>query len=71
MYMANTTREEWLNEQILVDQYGREPGLADLPLTLMTRQEAFEKQGFTKKIIDGLWVEKTQYSNSKNILKDM
>lgn len=69
--MSNTTREEWLDEKIIVDEYGREPGLADLPLTVMTRKKSFEKRGFTKEIIDGLWVEKTQYSTSKNILKDM
>jgi len=69
--MSNITRDDWLNEKIIVDQYGREPGLTDLPLTIMTRQEAFEKRGLSKAAINGLWIEKTQYSTSKNILKDM
>ena len=69
--MPDLTREEWLNEKITVDAYGREPGLADVPLTIMTRAEAFEKRGHTQDMIDGLWIEKTQYSTSKNILKDM
>ena len=38
-------KTEWLNQKITVDEWGRPPSLADVPLTLMTRKEALKKQG--------------------------
>ena len=49
------TKKEWLEEQIMCDEWGRPPSLADVPLTIMTREEAFTKQGGSKKDIDELW----------------
>ena len=39
--------ESWLREKVLVDEWGRPPSLADVPLTIMTRKEAFFKQNIT------------------------
>ena len=38
------TKQEWLDGAIMVDTYGRKPGLADVPLTTMTRKQSFDKQ---------------------------
>ena len=35
---------EWLNQKITVDEWGRPPSLADVPLTIMTRKKALKKQ---------------------------
>jgi len=44
--------EAWLREQIMVDEWGRPPGLADVPMTIMTREKAFNKQNiYDKKIM--------------------
>ena len=41
--------EAWLREQVMVDEWGRPPGLADVPLTIMTRKDAFKKQSIVSK----------------------
>jgi hypothetical protein len=51
------TKEEWLEEEIFVDEYGRDYNLSDVPMTYMTRQEAFDKRGYGKKMIKQLWKE--------------
>ena len=51
------TKKEWLEEQIMCDEWGRPPSLADVPLTIMTRKEALIKQGGDKKSIDKLYKE--------------
>ena len=51
------TKQEWLEEQIFVDIFGREFSLSDVPMTYMTRQEAFEKRGYGKKMVKQLWTE--------------
>ena len=38
-----------------VFRYGREPNLSDVPMTYMTRSEAFKKRGFSRKKINKLW----------------
>ena len=48
------TKQEWLEEQIFVDIFGREFNLSDVPMTYMTREQAFEKRGYGKKIISTL-----------------
>ena len=52
------TKQEWLEEQLFVDIYGREYNLSDVPMTMMTREEAFEKRGYGKKMVKQLWKEK-------------
>ena len=49
------TKKEWLHERVFVDEFGRPPNLSDVPMTVMTREEAYKKQGGTKKQINELW----------------
>ena len=51
------TKKEWLEQKIMVDEWGRPPSLADVPLTIMTRKEALLKQGGDEKSIDKLYKE--------------
>ena len=51
------TKKEWLEEQIMCDEWGRPPSLADVPLTIMKRKEALIKQGGDTKSIDKLYKE--------------
>ena len=53
--MKKKTKKEWLREQVLCDEWGRPPSLADVPLTVMTRKEALIKQGGDSKSIDKLY----------------
>ena len=46
------TKQEWLNEKVFRDLYGRLYNLSDVPMTMMTRKESFKKQGGTKKEIN-------------------
>ena len=50
-------KSEWLSERIMVDEWGRPPSLADVPLTIMTRKDALIKQGNNDKTIDKLYKE--------------
>ena len=45
----------WLQEKIFVDTYGREPNLSDVPMTYMTREDAFEKRRYTEDVIDDIY----------------
>ena len=54
------TKHEWLEEELFVDTYGREYNLSDVPMTYMTRSEAFKKRGYTRKQIDELWKERNE-----------
>ena len=49
------TKKEWLEQKIMVDEWGRPPSLADVPLTIMTRKQALIKQGGDEKSIDKLY----------------
>ena len=51
------TRKEWLEEKIIVDEWGRPPSLADVPLTIMTRKDALIKQGGNTETINKLYKE--------------
>ena len=50
-------KSEWLKQKVMCDEWGRPPSLADVPLTIMTRKEAFIKQGGDDKSIDKLYKE--------------
>jgi len=52
------TKIEWLEEEIFVDMSGREYNLSDVSMTMMTREDAFEKRGYGKKMVKQLWKEK-------------
>ena len=51
------TKKEWLEQEIMCDEWGRPPSLADVPLTIMTRKEALIKRGNDEKSIDKLYKE--------------
>jgi hypothetical protein len=40
-----------------VDTYGREYNLSDVPMTMMTREEAYTKRGLTEEQIDEIYEE--------------
>ena len=48
-------KKEWLDEMVFRDTFGRPYNLSDVPMTMMSRKESFEKQGGTKKDIDEYW----------------
>ena len=45
----------WLQQKIWVDEYGRDYNLSDVPMTIMTRREAYDKRELTKKQIDEIY----------------
>ena len=51
------TKQEWLEEKIMCDEWGRPPSLADVPLTIMKRKDALIKQGGDTKSINKLYKE--------------
>ena len=51
------SKKEWLEQEVMCDEWGRPPSLADVPLTVMTREEALLKQGGDAKSIDKLYKE--------------
>ena len=57
------SKKEWLVEMIIVDEWGRPPSLADVPLTIMTRKDALIKRGGNTKSINKLYKE---VMNEKN-----
>ena len=50
-------KKEWLNESVWVDEFGRPYNLSDVPMTYMTREESYKKQGISKKDINKFWEE--------------
>ena len=50
-------KSKWLSEQVVCDEWGRPPSLADVPLTIMTREQALLKQGGDAKSINKLYKE--------------
>ena len=59
------TKKEWLSEKVMVDEWGRPPSLADVPMTIMTREQAIIKQGGSKKDINEMWKLKKESINGK------
>ena len=47
----------WLQQKVMVDEWGRPPSLADVPLTMMTREKAFEKRNLNESQIDDVYEE--------------
>jgi hypothetical protein len=60
------TKQEWLNEEVFVDEFGRPWNLSDVPMTTMTRKKAFDKRGYGKKMIKQLWKERIDEEKEKN-----
>ena len=53
--LMKSYKKAWFGEKLFVDEYGREPNLSDVPMTYMTRSEAFKKRGYSRKQINELW----------------
>jgi len=49
------TKKEWLQKKVLVDEWGRTPSLADVPLMPMTIEQSYKKKGATDKQINQLY----------------
>ena len=53
-------KPQWLKEKIFVDTYGRDYNLSDVPMTYMSREEAYDKRGYDDEQIDDeyeRWIE--------------
>jgi len=51
------TKKQWLNQTIMCDEWGRPPSLADVPLTYMSRHDAFKKRNITQDVINKCYKE--------------
>ena len=49
------TKEQWLNQTIQFDEWGRPPSLADVPLIYGSRKKSFELNGYSDKEINKLY----------------
>ncbi len=58
-------KKQWLNQKVMVDEWGRPPSLADVPLTFMTRAETFKKRNMDKEEIDRIWNVMKEYGSDK------
>jgi len=58
-------KEQWLNKTVFADEYGRPYNLSDVPMTYMTREEAYNKMNLKEKDIDELWEEYKQYKSKE------
>ena len=58
-------KNKWLNKEVTVDEWGKPPILADVPLTTMTREQALKKQGYDKNGIDKIWETWKEYKRSE------
>ena len=45
----------WLKQKIYVDTYGRDYNLSDVPMTMMAREDAYEKRRYTEDVIDDIY----------------
>jgi len=59
------TKKEWLQKKVLVDEWGRPPSLADVPLMPMTIEQAYKKQGATDEQINQLYKERINVKKEK------
>ena len=51
------TKKQWLQKKVLVDEWGRPPSLADVPLIYGSREKSFELNGYSDKEINKLYKE--------------
>tara|TARA_R100001443_G_scaffold117266_1_gene140977 strand:- start:57 stop:266 length:210 start_codon:yes stop_codon:yes gene_type:complete len=45
----------WLKQKISVDLYGRDFNLSDVPMTIMTREDAYDKRRLTEEQVDDIY----------------
>jgi hypothetical protein len=55
------TKNQWLAQTIMCDEWGRPPSLADVPLTYMSRERAFQKRKYSKEEINETYVVYMEY----------
>ena len=55
--LTRSYKRAWFSEKLFVDIYGRDYNLSDVPMTVMTRNEAYKKRKLDKKVIDKLYRE--------------
>ena len=60
------SKKEWLEENIMCDEWGRPPSLADVPLTIMKRKDALIKRGENENTINKLYKETLNVKNQKD-----
>ena len=48
-------RPTWLQQMIFVDEFGRDYNLSDVPMTYMTREDAYKKRNYTENEIDDIY----------------
>ena len=51
------TKQQWLDQTVMCDEWGRPPSLADVPLTYLPRKKAFDKRKYSKEQVDKLYKE--------------
>ena len=49
------TKQEWLDEEVFVDLYGRPYNLSDVPMTYMRREDALKKRSIGKNEMNRIW----------------
>ena len=49
------TKQEWLDEKVFVDEFGRPYNLSDVPMTYMRREDALKKRSIGKNEINRIW----------------
>ena len=49
------TKQQWLDQTVMCDEWGRPPSLADVPLTYLPRKKAFDKRKYNKEQVDDLY----------------
>ena len=60
------TKKQWLEQSVMSDEWGRPPSLADVPMTYMSREKAFQKRKYTKEVINETYKVYLEYLESSD-----
>ena len=60
------TKIQWLTQKVMCDEWGRPPSLADVPMTYMSREKAFQKRKYTKEVINETYKVYLEYLESSD-----
>ena len=63
------TKEQWLNQIIMFDEWGRSPSLADVPLTYGSRKKALKLAGLSEEKMEKLFKRVLKEKGEKNETK--
>jgi len=58
------SKEQWLNQTIMYDEWGRPPSLADVPMIYGPRKWSLEKLKHSKEEIDKMYKESIKENNN-------